>query len=191
MARSLSAAQIALLANSQYIVEDLIEVYASDGTVYYWTTGQFTVSVDTSTTATAQTFTPSNNVSFVADIIESYELNNGNISIQLTILDNSSPSIAGSPGVISKLATNFLKTRIVVNKMFRDSTTFVADSTNLIQVYDGTVTEFNIETDESVQTVTLQCQSVFNSFEKIRSRMNTDLQPQYGGTIYWGSINVS
>jgi hypothetical protein len=191
MARNLSIQQEQLLNNSQYIVEELVEVYTALGVNYYWTTGPYNITTGTATSGGNRAFTPNNSLNVISNLTESYQLNSGGISLTLGNLDNS--EIAGSPptpGVITTLTTRYTKNRVVVYKMFRNATTLEAFTSGLIQIYDGTVTSVNIDTDESSQTINMECSSIFRAFDKVTGRTNTDLAPQEGGTLFWGGIYV-
>jgi hypothetical protein len=191
MARNLSIQQETLLSNSQYIVEELVEVYTALGVNYYWTTGPYNITTSTTTSGGNRLFTPNNSLNVITNLTESYQLNSGGISLTLGNLDNS--EIAGSPptpGVITTLTTRYTKNRVVVYKMFRNATTLEAVTSDLIQIYDGTVTSVNIDTSESSQTISMECSSIFRALDKVSGRTNTDLAPQEGGTLFWGGIYV-
>jgi hypothetical protein len=185
MPRDLSIQQQDLLGQSQYIIEELVEIYTATGGNYFYTTGVYTIDVSTTTSGGSRTFTPNNSLTVITNLTESYQLNSGGITVQLGQLNN-----AGSPGLITALTTRYTKNRVVVYKMFRNSSTLAPFTSDLIQIYDGLVTAVNIETDETSQNISMECSSIFRALDRVTGRTNTDLAPQQGGTLFWGGIYV-
>jgi hypothetical protein len=186
MPRDLSIQQQNLLSQSQYIVEELVEIYTATGSNYFYTTGVYAVDVSTPTSSGSRTFTPNNSLTVITNITESYQLSSGGISLQLGQLDN----VFSSPGIITALTTRYTKNRVVVYKMFRNSSTLAPFTSDIIQIYDGLVTSVNIDTNETSQTISMECSSIFRVLDKVTGRTNTDLAPQQGGTLFWGGIYV-
>lgn len=179
MSRDLTVNQIANLTQQQYISENLIEIYTGEGTDYFYTTGLTDVDVDTGTTSGSETFLVNNQISVVSEFQEDYDPQVGTFTLQWETLDNN---------LVDILTTDFLKTRIVVYKMFRDSTTLQADTANLIQIIDSTVTELDITADEQTQAVNLRCQTVFANLNAVKGRTNGNFAPDTTATIFWGQI---
>jgi len=179
MSRGLNATSISNLSQTTYVAETLVEITTTNNS-YYYTTGFSDVTCSTTTIASSHTFLASNQVSVVGNIVESYDPSQGEFTLQIDTTDTS---------IITALTgTNFLKTRISSYKMFRNNSTNAADTTNLIQLYDGYVTDVTVQGGRDSLSIQLKSRTIFNSLDTIKGRTNHDLEPQTGTAIVWGSI---
>ena len=178
MSRGLNATIISNLNQSVYQAETLLEVITTSFS-YYWTTGFTDVSLSTPTIATSHTFQTANNVTVAGQLQESYDPSLGDFTIQI---DTSNVLL------IEHLTTNFLKTRITAYKMFRDSTTNAADTSNLILVNDGYVTDVVLQGGQDIMTIEMKCKNLFTSLNTKKGRISHDLEPPIGVNIVWGTV---
>lgn len=178
MSRGLNATSISNLGQTTYTAETLVEITTST-TSFYYTTGHSDVTCTTSTVPASHTFLANNQISVVGNTEESYDPSQGNFTLQLDTTDT---------GVITTLSTNFLRTRITAYKMFRNNSTNAADTTNLIQLTDGFITDATVQGGRDNLSIQLSSRPIFNSLTSKVGRTNHDLEPQTGVTIVWGSI---
>jgi hypothetical protein len=180
MARTLSNSIITALSRTTYITEDLLEIYTGSGTNYFYTTGQSNITIITPTQAyPGANFTTSNGLTTIDNLVESYTPVQNDYGIQLETFDNT---------VIANIETNFQKCRLVVYKMFRDSATNAADVNNLITVFDGTASSFDLQGGEGVQTLQIKFKNIFSNLGIIKGRTNSQLEPTTGIKMMWGTI---
>jgi hypothetical protein len=184
MTRGLSAGQIANLAQKDYRVEYLVELYLESSNNFYYTTGPHSISVTTST-AGAQTFNPQSFIAQVGSITETFQAQPNSLDLQI------------QRGVyeVHDLLLNYLNNteinkRLVVYKLFRNTSTAVPDTSNgLIQIFDGSISGMTIDTSLETVTYTLRCTSDFGDFDKIRGRTTGDIAGAMSGKkIFWGSF---
>ena len=178
MSRITNATVISNLSQATYVSEILIEITTST-TSYYYTTGHSNVTCTTTTVTSSHTFNATNQVSIVGNMVESYDPSQGDFVLQLDTTDTT---------LITDLTTNFLKTRITAYKMFRDNTTNVADTTNLIQIYDSYATDAVVQGGQNGISIQMKSRTVFNGLRTKKGRTNADLEPATGINIVWGSI---
>ena len=178
MSRITNATVISNLNQSAYVAETLVEIRGPSFT-YYYTTGFSDVTCTTPTVTSSHTFSSTNQLSIVGDMIESYDPSQGDFTLQI---DTTSATI------ISDLSGNFLRTRITAYKMFRDNTTNVADTTNLIQIYDSYATDAVVQGGKETSTIQLKSRTIFNALNTKKGRTNHDLEPPSGINIVWGSV---
>lgn len=180
MARTLSSSIITALSRTTYITEDLIELYTGSGTNYFYTTGQSNITLVTPTQAyPGVSFTTSNGLRTIDNLVESYTPVQNDYGIQLETFDNT---------VIANIETNFQKCRLVVYKMFRDSTTNVADTSNLITMFDGYASSFDLQGGSGIQTLQIKFKNIFSNLGVVKGRTNSQLEPTTGIKMMWGTI---
>jgi hypothetical protein len=178
MSRGLNATQIGYLNQSSYSSEILIEIFGSS--FLFYTTGFSDVGpITTGSYATPHTFLANNQMSIVGNLVEKFDPLAGEFTLQISTT---------SSALINALANNFLKTRIVAYKMFRDNTTNAADTTNLIQLYDSYVSDCNIQGGQDSITIELKSRSALVALDTVRGRTNIDIEPPLGVQIVWGTI---
>ena len=180
MARTLSAGTLVALGRQNYIVEDLIEIYTGAGVNYFYSTGNSNITVVTPTQVhPGAAFTINNSVSILGNLVESFIPTESEITLTLDTLDNA---------IVGNIETNLQKCRLVIYKMFRDSSTNVADTTNLISIFDGTATSMDLVGGETGQTLQVKYKSIFSNLDIVKNRTNSQLEPATGVKMYWGSI---
>lgn len=166
MTRGLSSGAITNLQTNPYKTETLVELYLPNNT-YYLTTGDSDISVNTSTTSGSQTFVPESFISGIESIDESFEPRPIQISLQFQRLTG---------GFAADFASNIVGSRVVINKMFRSLTDNSADTTNLIQIFDGITNSFDTSESPTERVYNIRCSSDFGFFtaQKGRTTANID-----------------
>lgn len=177
MPRTLSSNNLADLARSRFVVEDIIEFYLPAISLF-WTTGNNNISLATATSGGTQSFVVNNGVRVVGDLKESFLITVNEFTLILQTFDSANTILSG-------LDTNLNQCRLVVYKMFRDPDTNVADSSNLVNVFDGYATACSILGGTSAQVFQIQYRSIFNNFLGTKARTNSQLQPSTGQTLRW------
>lgn len=178
MSRITNATIISNLNQPAYAAETLIEI-TNGATAYYYTTGNSDVACATATIASVHTFLATNQVSVVGNMVESYDPSQGDFTLQIDTNDTA---------LINTLTVNFLKTRITAYKMFRNVSTNVADTANLIQIYDSFATDVVVQGGKDGISIQMKSRTVFNGLNTRKGRTNHDLEPPTGINIVWGSI---
>lgn len=182
MSRGLTAGQIANLNLNSFRVEDLVEIYLT-GASYYYTTGDYSVSVTTPSAGT-QTFTPRAFISDIGNIEEKFQPEAITTAIQFQRLSSEDT-------LFNILATtSFLNKRVVIYKLFRNVSTIVPDTSNgLMQIFDGQISGYEIEHSLETSVYTLRLTGDFGDFDRVRGRTTADvLGAMTQKTIYWGSF---
>lgn len=179
MARTLSSSNLASLSSETIVVEDLLEIYTGAGVNYFYTTGNSNITVSTPTQPAGQSFIYQNGITIIGNMVESFIPTESEIILTIDTLDNT---------IITNLETKLQKCRLVIYKMFRDSTTNAADTTNLITIFDGTAASMDISAGDSGQSVQVKYKNLFTNFNVIKTRTNSQLEPSLGAKMYWGSI---
>lgn len=179
MARSLSSPQLAALQVNPFQSEYLIELYTGSGTNYYFTTGFSDVQKDTqgAPISTIQTFVANNQISVISELRESYDPNGNELTIEWSTTDTT---------LAATLNVKFLKTKVTLQKLFRDATTNAV--TSAFVMYDGNVTQLAVQGGQNEQIIQLKCQSVFRNLDNVKGRTTTDIEPYDARTITWGTI---
>ena len=186
MSRGLSSAQITNLQQNAYRVEELVEIYLT-GTSYFYTTGSLSLSVSTATSGGSRTFSPRSFISDISSIEETYEAQATTVSLQFERLIDGGLD----DNFLNRLdTTDVLNRRVVIYKLFRNTSTLVPDTTDgLIQVFDGTISGYETEYNEETQTFTLRLSNDFSDYDKIRGRTTADIfGAMYNKTVFWGSF---
>lgn len=177
MPRTLTANNLTDLARTRFVVEDLIEFYLPNA-ARYWTTGNNNISLATATSGGTQSFVVNNGVKVVGDLKESFLITINEFTLILETFDSANTLLTG-------IDTNLNQCRLVVYKMFRDADTNVADSANLISIFDGYATACTIVGGSQAQVFQIQYRSIFNNFLGVKARTNSQLQPSTGQTLRW------
>lgn len=183
MSRGLSANQIINLQQASYRIEELVEIYLTDQSFFY-TTGSYSVAVSTTTSGGSQTFTPRSFISDISSITETFEAQATTVSLQFQLFTNED----GFANLIDR--TNIINRRVVMYKLFRNTSTAVPDTTNgLIQIFDGTISGLEIDYGIDTYTYTLRLSGDFADYDKIRGRSTADIFGSLQNkTVYWGSF---
>lgn len=179
MSRGLSTNSRTALDRTAFVSETLIEITLANDSQLFYTTGHSNVTLSTPTRPVATTFLATNQVAVVGSLRESYDPLQGDFILQIDTTDTS---------LISSLSTNFLKIRVVAYKMFRDSSTNAADTANIIQLYDSTVTDCTVQGGLDELSIQLRSRTILNGLDVVKSRTNSQLEPTTGVNIVWGSI---
>ena len=182
MSRGLTAGQIANIEQTTQRVEELLEFYMPGSSNFYFTTGQYAVTVTTAT-AGSQSFTPNSFISQIGNITESFQAQPNSLDIQKT--QGTSPDTFAT-----KLVESAIGSRVVMYKLFRDTTTQQADTTNgVIQVFDGSISGIDFEQSLESLTYTIRCTSDFGDYDKVRGRTTASIPGALSSQrLYWGSF---
>lgn len=179
MSRGLSAGQISQLNTNPFRAETLVEMYLPSGN-YYLTTGDTNISVNTDTTSGAQTFTSSSFIADIDSIDEVYEPRPIEITLQFQRL---------SGGYTTYLNNTAITSRLVVYKMFRSLADNSADTTNLIQIFDGIINNVDVMEDPEQKVFNVRCASDFGFFNTKRGRNSANIiGASQNRTIQWGRV---
>lgn len=189
MARGLTAGQISALASNFSIVEDLVEVYLYEGATqrfFYYTTGNMTTTVTTSTSGTSQTYTPRSFVATIGNVAETYEPGPLTVSFVFERVYAGS----GDDSMPTYLESNFLNRRICWHKLFRNTTTFAPDTTNgLLLVFDGVINSLVIEDSLTTKRYIIGAVGAFADYDRVRGRTTANIfGALQGQRLFWGSI---
>jgi hypothetical protein len=186
MTRGLAVNQVTNLQQSTYRIEELVEIYLS-GQSFFYTTGSFQVSVSTATSSGAKTFLPRSYISDIGTITETFEAQATTISLQFERLKD-----GGSDDNFLAFLNNtdITNRRVVMYKLFRNTSTVVADTTDgLIQIFDGQISGLEVNYGTDVYTWTLRLSGDFADYDKIRGRSTADIfGAMFNKTIFWGSF---
>ena len=178
MARGLSAGEIANLNTNPFRAETLVEMYLAS-TNYYLTTGESDITVTTDT-STGQTFSTSSFIADIDSITETFEPRPIEISLQFQRLTG---------GFTTYLDDTAIGGRIVIYKMFRSLTDNSADTTNLIQLFDGTINNIDVAETPSDKVYNVRCASDFGFFNTKRGRSSANIVgASQNRSIQWGEI---
>ena len=179
MSRGLTAGEIANLNTNPFKAETLIEMYLTSGN-HYLTTGDVDVSVTTDTTTGAQTFLAESFVASIDSIVETFEPRPIEIGLQFQRLTG---------GFTNFLNDSAIGGRLVIYKMFRNLTNNTADTTDLIQVFDGTINNIDIAETPSDKVYNVRCASDFGFFNSKRGRSSANIVgASQNRSIQWGEI---
>ena len=179
MARGLSAGEIANLNTNPFKSETLVEMYLPSNS-YYLTTGDVDISVDTDTTSGAQTFVTESFIADIDKIIETFEPRQIEIALQFQRLTG---------GFSTQLNDTAIASRIVIYKMFRSLSDNTADTTNLIQVFDGVINSIDTLESPDEKVYNVRCASDFNFFNTKRGRTTANIVGALQSrTVQWGSV---
>lgn len=181
MPRGLNATQINFLNAQAAVYEYLVELTGTGFTSTYYTTGNNDVTVTTPTSG-SQTFVANNQIQVITNFIESYSLVGSSISLVFASADTT---------LQTNLSTSFSKLTVNIYIMFRNTSTNVADTTNIIRMYSGYVTDYQTSGGINNHTITLQSNSLFSNFDNIAYKSINEVEPYPGGGFYWGSVYVS
>lgn len=186
MSRGLTANQITNLQQNSYRIEELVEIYLT-GQSFFYTTGSYNVAVSTPTSGGSQTFTPRSYISTIGEIVETFEAQATEVSLQFERF-----TVGGSDDAFLTYlnSTDIINRRVVMYKLFRNTSTTAPDTTNgLIQVFDGVISGLDIEYGVDTYTWTLRMPGDFADYDKIRGRSTADI---FGAltnkTVFWGSF---
>lgn len=182
MTRGYSAGQISNLNLSSFRTEELVEIYLT-GNSYYYTTGNYSVSVTTPTAGT-QTFTPRSFISNIGSIEEKFQPEAFTTALEFERLSSEDTFL----NILA--TTSFLNRRVVIYKLFRDVSTIVPDTTNgLLQIFDGQISGLEIEHSIETSRYTLRLTGDFGDFDKVRGRTTANIAgAMMQRKIYWGSF---
>jgi hypothetical protein len=185
MSRGLTAGQLSTLAELEFRVETLVEIYLADNSWFY-TTGDYAVSVSTATSGGTQSFNPRSFIAQVGSIKETFEASPNTLDLQFSRM-----TTGGSDDLFTNYLNNdIIRRRVVVYKLFRAVDTFTPDTTNgLIQIFDGNISGMDIETTKDNKTYTIRCTSEFGEYDKVKGRSTANIFGALQDTkIYWGSF---
>lgn len=182
MSRGLTAGQIANIEQNTQRVETLLEFYMPGSSNFYFTTGNYAVTVTTAT-AGSQSFTPNSFITQIGNITEAYEAQPNSLDIQKT--QSTSPDTFAT-----KLTESAIGSRVVLYKLFRDTTTAQPDTSNgIIQIFDGSISGIDFELSLEALTYTIRCTSDFGDYDKVRGRTTASIPGGLSAQrIYWGSF---
>jgi hypothetical protein len=179
LSRGLSTGSITNLAQSEFVTEVLVEITLSNGSQLFYTTGHSNVTTSTPTRPVSTTYNATNQVTVVSSLRESYDPLQGDFILQIDTTDTS---------LINSLTTNFLKITVVAYKMFRNISSNVPDTTNLIQLYNSNVTDCVVQGGLDELSIQLRSRTILNGLDVVKGRTNSQLEPSTGINIVWGSI---
>lgn len=185
MSRGLTAGQLSTLAELEYRLETLVEIYLADNSWFY-TTGDYEASITTATSGGAQTFTPRSFIAQIGSIKETFEASPNSLDLQFSRM-----TVGGADDLFTNYLNNdIIRRRVVVYKLFRAVDTFVANTSNgLIQIFDGNISGMDISTDKTNKIYTIRCTSEFGEYDKVKGRSTANV---FGALqdvkIYWGSF---
>jgi hypothetical protein len=179
MARGLSAGEIANLGLETYKSETLVELYLPLFN-FYLTTGDSDVSVNTATTTGSQTFVPESFISDIDSIYETFEPRPIEIGLQFQRL------VSGFQPYLNDTA---IGSRVVIYKMFRNLSDNTADTTNLIQVFDGIINSLDVSENPQQKVYNIRCASDFGFFLGQRGRTTANIVGALTNrNIQWGEV---
>lgn len=173
MTRGLTAANLTALLEPNFSTETLIELYVNGVINQRYTTGLTDVTIG------IINYSATNGVTLVGNLNESYILNQNQFNLQIETTD---------VNFVNTLEAARNNIRVVAYQMFRNLTTGVPDTANLIPLYDSNAAEITVQGGEGPLTISIQTRPVFNALDKVKSRTNSDLEPPTGTSIIWGSI---
>ena len=86
--------------------------------------------------------------------------------------------------------TDIINRRIVMYKLFRNTSTIAPDTTNgLIQVFDGTISGIEISYGKDTYIWTIRTSGDFGDYDKIRGRSTANIAGAMTNKIvYWGNF---
>lgn len=185
MARTLTAGQQSAIEANPYRAERLLELQTPAGS-YYYTTGQFDVSASTATSGGSQTYLASNGIEIFGDIVENYELGITELQINIgdvsdTIYDN-----------ITRTANtyDYQKTAVNLYWLFRDPSTGVADTSNIITLFQGSISKLDSARTADDFILIIRASNNFTNFDLVNGRKTSDfVQNTY--TVYWGGLVIT
>ena len=182
MTRGLSGGQTTNLAQKDFRVEYLLELYLTSN--FYYTSGPHSIAVTTAT-AGAQTFNPQSFISQVGSITETFQAQPNSLDIQLSRGVSETYDL-----LLNNLNLSVINKRLVLYKLFRNTSTAVPDTTNgLIQIFDGTISGMNITNSLDTNVYTLRCTSDFGDYDRIRGRTTASIKgAMQNKKVYWGSF---
>lgn len=189
MARGLTAGQITRLQNASDIVEDLLELTFTEGShSFYYTTGQYASTITTPTSGGAVSFTPQSFISSISSITESYEIGSNPCTITFERLKTGSGADL-LPTVLNTV--NYVRSRVVLYKLFRDANNMTPDTTNgLINYFDGSISGVSIEYTPTTFIYTISCIGAFSDFRQ-KGRTTADIAGALNNTkLYWGRFTL-
>jgi hypothetical protein len=179
--RGLNATQISYIESREAVYEYLVEINYDGITDLSYTTGGSNVTV-TTTTGGSQTFTPNNSLKLITDIVESYNLNASNVTLEFASSDAT---------LLTNLTTTPLKTFVTIYLMFRNTTTNAADTSNIIQIFRGRIAEISVKGGQTENVITIQSSNLFNNFNNRNYVTTTMVKGFYMKGFYWGSVYVN
>ena len=187
MARTLTSGQQTALEANPYRLEKLLEVQTPAGS-YYYTTGQFNVDASTDTSGGTQTYLRANGVELFGDIVENYDLGINELQINIgdvsdTVYDN-----------ITRTSNDFDFQRTAVNVywLFRDVSTGVPDTSNIITLFKGVITKLDsLRTDDDFILI-VRAANKFSNFDLVNGRRTSDfIQGQNTYAVYLGGVQIA
>lgn len=187
MSRGLTANEIANLNLAAYRLEYLVEIYLANNNFFY-TTGDYDVSVSTATSGGSQTFKSRSYIAQIGGIAETYMPSPSNLDLQFHRI-----SVGGLDDAFtsaSNLNADIINRRVVMYMLFRDKDTFAPDTSDgLIQMFDGKIGGMDVTTTEENITYTIRCTSAFGDYKRIRGKTTADIVGALRGeTIQWGGL---
>lgn len=183
MARDLTSIQQTLLSSNPYRVEKLIEIQTPGGS-FYFTTGQFDVSLSTDTSGGTQTYLQENGVEIVGNIREYYTLVKNEISI--TIGDVSDLVFDD----IIRLADDYdyQNTAVNIYLLFRDPNTGSAYTSETVDLFRGTISSVQVLRNEQDVRIDIRVTNQFANFDYKNGRKTSDfVNDKVANQINWGS----
>lgn len=170
MSRGLTSGQISLLEQQEIRVETLLELYLINNGVastYYYTSGDFEVTIETSTSSGAKTFKSRSFISSLSSINETYEIQPINFNLVFSRISDGGVD----DNFLSDLTSTIIRSRVVVNKLFRN---LDYTSGGLVQTFDGQITGLDIVYAPDDVNWILSCSNDFGALAKRKGLSTAD-----------------
>lgn len=186
MARTLTSGQQTALEANPYRAERLLEIQTPAGS-YYYTTGQFDVSASTATSGGTQTYQRAGAIEIFGEITEAYDL--GINELQITVSDISDVLYDN----VTRTSNDFDFQRTAINLywLFRNVSTGVADTSNIITLYQGVITKLEAVRTEDNFVLVIRAANKFSNFDLINGRKTSDFSAgQNTYPVYLGGVQI-
>ena len=158
------------LAKDKITYIDLLELHfdSSDGGTQFFTNGQFSPQVSTTTSGGSQTFNATGQFLSYEMVKETEAAKVNEINIVMSGIYAS-----GSNTVVSILLNkNYVERRVVIHRQFLNTNGTLLGSP--VMIFDGELKNFTIQETEQDSTITMKSASVFFNFEDSNGRRTTE-----------------
>jgi hypothetical protein len=183
MARDLTANQQSRLEDNPYRSERLIEIL-TPATNYFYTTGDINVDVLTDTNGGTSTYLSNMPVEVITELTELYEPGLNEVGITISDISNSLYDN------VIRLNNNYdyQKTELNIYLLFRNISTGVAYTSDVITLFRGNVYKVDTSRTASNLTINIRANNYFNNFLGVNGITTADFpQGLITDNIDWGA----
>lgn len=183
MSRGLTVDEQSRLSDNPYRSERLIEIL-TPATNYFYTTGDVNIDALTDTNGGTQTYIANHPVEIITELNELYEPGKNEIGVRISDIGNNFYDD------MIRVANNYdyFKTELNIYLLFRNISTGVAYTSDIITLFKGNVSSIDANRNISNLVINIKATNVFSSFIGVNGRKRSDfIEGITSDTIDWAN----